>query len=187
MEKKGLYDCKTQIIKLICGFRFKSTIFLFDSTQTVAAWSIDFLFNYLLVYWSSLFFVAGWQAFGISLAWVEHIPALFQFWSGDILHCHLGGGKLKQPFFFYELLRKSFSKNLTWFLFPSMLQFAVSLLIASIVWLLSVCSISVLKQFLFESGKKKPRNWIDFALALWLVHKSHATKQSDAKLKLITT
>ena len=155
MEKKGLYDCKTQIIKLICGFRFKSTIFLFDSTQTVAAWSIDFLFNYLLVYWSSLFFVAGWQAFGISLAWVEHIPALFQFWSGDILHCHLGGGKLKQPFF-YELLRKSFSTNLTWFLFPSMLQFAAFLLIASIAWLLSVCSISVLKQFLFESGKKNP-------------------------------
>ena len=31
MEKKGLYDCKTQIIKLNCGFRFKSTIFLFDS------------------------------------------------------------------------------------------------------------------------------------------------------------
>ena len=154
MEKKGLYDCKTQIIKLICGFRFKLTIFLFDSTQTVAAWSIDFLFNYLLVYWSSLFFVAGWQAFGISLAWVEHIPALFQFWSDDILHCHLGGGKLKQPFF-YELLRKSFSTNLTWFLFPSMLQFAAFLLITSIAWLLSVCSISVLKQFLFESGKIK--------------------------------
>ena len=155
MEKKGLYDCKTQIIKLICGFRFKSTIFLFDSTQTVAAWGVDFLFNYLLVYWSSFFFVAGWQAFGISLAWVEHIPALFQFWSDDILHCHLGGGKLKQPFF-YELLRKSFSTNLTWFLFPSMLQFAAFLLIMSIAWLLSVCSISVLKQFLFESGKKKP-------------------------------
>ena len=185
MEKKGLYDCKTQIIKLICGFRFKSTIFLFDSTQTVAAWSVDFLFNYLLVYWSSFFFVAGWQAFGISLAWVEHIPALFQFWSDDILHCHLGGGKLKQPFF-YELLRKSFSTNLTWFLFPSMLQFAAFLLIASIAWLLSVCSISVLKQFLFESGKKT-RNWIDFALALWLVQKPHAAKQQDAKLKLITT
>ena len=37
-----------------------------------------------------------------------------------------------------------------------MLQFAAFLLITSIAWLLSVCSISVLKQFLFESGKKNP-------------------------------
>ena len=65
----------------ICGFRFKSPIFLFDSTQTVAARSVGFLSNYLLVYWPSFFVVAGWQAFGISLARVEHIQALFQFWS----------------------------------------------------------------------------------------------------------
>ena len=77
----------------ICGFRFKSPIFLFDSTQTVAAQSVGFLSNYLLVYWPSFFVVAGWQAFGISLARVEHIQALFQFWSVYILHCHLGWGK----------------------------------------------------------------------------------------------
>ena len=67
-----------------------------------------------------------------------------------------------------------------------MLQFAVFVFIYGIAWLLSVCSISVLDQFLFESGKK---NWIciDFALALWLVQKTHVTKQSDAKLKLIMT
>ena len=116
-------------------------------------------YTYLFVslrHWSSFFFVAGWQAFGISLAWVEHLRALFQFWSDHILHCHLEWGKLKQPFpFFYELLIVSFSTNLTWFLFPSMLQFSISLSIYGIAWLLSVCSISVLDQFLFESGKKK--------------------------------
>ena len=33
-----------------------------------------------------------------------------------------------------------------------MLQFAIFLFIYGIAWLLSVCSISVLDQFLFESG-----------------------------------
>ena len=68
-----------------------------------------------------------------------------------------------------------------------MLQFAIFLFIYGIAWLLWVCSISVLDQFLFESGKKKTRNCIDFSLALWLVQKTHVTKQSEAKLKLIMT
>ena len=58
---------------------------------------------------------------------------------------------------FYELLIESFSTNLTWFLFPSMLQFAIFLFIYGIVWLLQVCFISVLGQFLFEIGKKNPK------------------------------
>ena len=68
-----------------------------------------------------------------------------------------------------------------------MLQFAIFLFIYGIAWLLQVCFISVLDQFLFESEKKKNRICIDFALALWLVQKTHVTKQSDAKLKLIMT
>ena len=94
-------------IKLWFSLQIDNFSFWFEP---VAGWSVDFLFNYLLVYWSSFFFVAGWQAFGISLAWVEHIPALFQFWSGDILHCHLGGGKLKQPFFL-RITKKEFFKE----------------------------------------------------------------------------
>ena len=186
MEKKGLYDCKTQIIKLICGFRFKSTIFLFDSTQTVAAWGVDFLFNYLLVYWSSFFFVAGWQAFGISLAWVEHIPALFQFWSDDILHCHLGGGKLKQPFFLWITKKEFFNKF-------NLISVSFYVTVCRLLTYRGHCMVAFgmfyfsLKAISFWEWKKKTRNWIDFALALWLVQKSHATKQSDAKLKLITT
>ena len=83
------------------------------------------LFIYLFVslrHWSSFFFVAGWQTFGISLAWVEHLRALFQFWSDNILHCHLDWGKLKQPFLLYKVLVESFSTNLTWFLFPTVFR-----------------------------------------------------------------
>ena len=98
------------------------------------------LFIYLFVslrHWSSFFFVAGWQTFGISLAWVEHLRALFQFWRDNILHCHLDWGKLKQPFLLYKVLVESFSTNLTWFLFPSMLQFSMFSIIDITVWLLS--------------------------------------------------
>ena len=174
----------------IGSFRFKfNRQFLFLTWPKQSQYGA-LTYTYLFVslrHWSSFFFVAGRLAFGISLAWVEHLRALFQSWRDHILHCHLEWGKLKQPFpFFYELLIESFSTKLTWFLFPSMLQFAISLSIYGIAWLLSVCSISVLDQFLFESGKK---NWncIDFSLALWLVQKTHVTKQSEAKLKLIMT
>ena len=66
-----------------------------------------------------------------------------------------------------------------------MLQYDIFLVIYGIAWLLWVCSISVLDQFL--RVEKKNRICIDFALALWLVQKTHVTKQSDAKLKLIMT
>ena len=177
---------KKQIIKLICGFHFKSTIFLFDSTQTVAAWSVDFLFNYLLVYWSSFFFVAGWQAFGISLAWVEHIPALFQFWSDDILHCHLGGGKLKQPFFLWITKKEFFNKfNLISVSFYvtvcRLLTYRGHCMVAFGMFYFSLKAISF-----WEWKKKTPKlDW--FCLGSVIVQKSHAIKQSDAKLKLITT
>ena len=98
------------------------------------------LFIYLFVslrHWLSFFFVTGWQTFGISSAWVEYLRALFQFWSDYILHCHLEWGKLKQPFLLYKVLVESFSTNLTWFLFPSMLQFPVFSIIDITRWLLS--------------------------------------------------
>ena len=55
-----------------------------------------------------------------------------------------------------------------------MLQFAIFVFIYVIAWLLSVCSISVLDQFLFESGSV-------------IGQKTHVTKQLDAKLKLNMT
>ena len=44
-----------------------------------------------------------------------------------------------------------------------------------------------LRSISFWEWKKKTRNCIDFSLALWLVQKTHVTKQSEAKLKLIMT
>ena len=124
--KKYLYDCRTQIVKL-AAFASNTPIYFCTRHGKPSSRSLErWLFSYSIVslrHWSSFFPVIGWNAFGISLAWVEHLRALFQFWSDDILHCHLERGKLKQPFlfFFYQILVESFSTNLTWFLFPSML------------------------------------------------------------------
>ena len=90
-------------------------------------------------------------------------------------------------FFFYKVLVESFSTNLTWFLFPSMLQFLSFVIIYAVEWCLSVCSVSVLEKFLVESRKRLEIALILHYFALWLVQKTHATNQSDAKLKPITT
>ena len=147
----------------IGSFRFKfNRQFLFLTWPKQSQYGA-LTYTYLFVslrHWSSFFFVAGLQVFGISLAWVEHLRALFQFWSDHILHCHLEWGKLKQPFpFFYELLIESFSTNLTWFLFPSMLQFAIFLFIYGIAWLLQVCFMFYfsLRSISFWDWKKKPK------------------------------
>ena len=85
------------------------------------------------------------------------------------------------------MLVESFSTNLTWFLFPSMLQFLSFAIIYAVEWGLSVCSVSVLDKFLVENRKRLEIALILHYFALWLVQKTHATNQSDAKLKPITT
>ena len=147
-------------------------------------------YTYLFVslrHWSSFFFVAGLPVFGISLAWVEHLRALFQFWSDHILHCHLQWGKLKQPFpFFLWITNREFFNELD---------------MISVSFYVTVCHLRVyLRHYMVAVGMfyfslrsisfwewKKNRNRIDFALALWLVQKTHVTMQSEAKLKLIMT
>ena len=106
-------------------FRFKFNRQFFFLTWPKQSQHGALTYTYLFVslrHWSSFFFVAGWQTFGISLAWVEHLRALFQFWSDNILHCHLDWGKLKRPFLLYKVLVESFSTNLTWFLFPTVFR-----------------------------------------------------------------
>ena len=98
MEKTVYTTAKYKSPNWQFSLQIQSPFFVFDLTQTVAALFVS------LRHWSSSFFVAGWQAFGISLAWVEHLRALFQFWSDHILHCHLEWGKLKQPFPFFFFL-----------------------------------------------------------------------------------
>lgn len=76
------------------------------SSRSLERWLVSYSIVSLR-HWSSFFPVIGWKAFGISLAWVERLRALFQFWSDDILHCHLERGKLKQPFLFFFLSNTS--------------------------------------------------------------------------------
>ena len=76
------------------------------SSRSLERWLVSYSIVSLR-HWSSFFPVIGWKAFGISLAWVEHLRALFQFWSDNILHCHLERGKLKQPFLFFFLSNTS--------------------------------------------------------------------------------
>ena len=151
--KKYLYDCRTQIVSnYFCTRHGK------PSSRSLERWLVSYSVVSLR-HWSSWSFfpVIGWKAFGISLAWVEHLRALFQFWSDNILHCHLERGKLKQPFlFFYQILVESFSTNLTWFLFPSMLQFPAFSIIYITGWLLSVCSVYSYSNFYLRVEKLTP-------------------------------
>ena len=68
-----------------------------------------------------------------------------------------------------------------------MFQFLSFAIIYAVEWGLSVCSVSVLEKFLVESRKRLEIALILHYFALWLVQKTHATNQSDAKLKPITT
>ena len=100
----------------IGSFRFKfNRQFLFLTWPKQSQYGA-LTYTYLFVslrHWSSFFFVAGLPVFGISLAWVEHLRALFQFWSDHILHCHLQWGKLKQPFpFFLWIANREFFNEL---------------------------------------------------------------------------
>ena len=108
--KKYLYDCRTQIVKL-AAFASNTPIYFCTRHGKPSSRSLErWLFSYSIIslrHWSSFFPVIGWKAFGISLAWVEHLRALFQFWSDDILHCHLERGKFKQPFLFFFLSNTS--------------------------------------------------------------------------------
>ena len=63
-----------------------------------------------------------------------------------------------------------------------MLQFADVFIVYIIEWLLLVCS----EQFLFQGGRRFEIALILSYFALWF-KKTHATNQSDAKLKPITT
>ena len=63
-----------------------------------------------------------------------------------------------------------------------MLQFANVFIVYIIEWLLLVCS----EQFLFQGGRRFEIALILSNFALWF-EKTHATNQSDAKLKPITT
>ena len=181
-------------MKFVSEVQIQSSTFFFYSSWRPKQSQLEVLTFYLFIYlcgslrhWSSLFFVAGWLAFGICLALVEQLRGLIQFCSGNILHYHLEMGKFKQTFLFYKVLVESFSTNLTWFLFPSMLQFLSFVIIYAVEWCLSVCSVSVLEKFLVESRKRLEIALILHYFALWLVQKTHATNQSDAKLKPITT
>ena len=63
-----------------------------------------------------------------------------------------------------------------------MLQFTDVFIVYIIEWLLLVCS----EQFLFQGGRRFEIALILSYFALWF-EKTHATNQSDAKLKPITT
>ena len=163
------------------------------ATQTVAAWSADFLFIYLFIY--VVVYVTDHRCFSSQGDWRLAYPWLwwssFEVLSNFVVVIYyitiwkwVNSNKL---FFFYKVLVESFSTNLTWFLFPSMLQFLSFVIIYAVEWCLSVCSVLVLEKFLVESRKRLEIPLILHYFALWLVQKTQATNQSDAKLKPITT
>ena len=164
--KKYLYDCRTQIVSnYFCTRHGK------PSSRSLERWLVSYSIVSLR-HWSSWSFfpVIGWKAFGISLAWVEHLRALFQFWSDNILHCHLERGKLKQPFlFFLSNTSREFFNEL------NMISVSFDVTVSRLFnylhhWMVAVGMFCLfIQQFLFESRE------------------THATNKSDAKLKPITT
>ena len=184
-------------MKFVLEVQIQSSTFFFYSSWRPKQSQLEaltfYLFIYLFIY--MVVYVTDHRCFSSQGDWRLAYPWLwwssFEVLSNFVVVIYyitiwkwVNSNKL---FFFYKVLVESFSTNLTWFLFPSMLQFLSFVIIYAVEWCLSVCSVSVLEKFLVESRKRLEIALILHYFALWLVQKTHATNQSDAKLKPITT